>query len=110
MAVVKNALNQDTSSAMMMSNDQDQSKFRSTTNLSLHNNDQWLYNKIDGTNSGGGKDELRDSFKRDMRELQKPFSKLSPRLEEFVPYSLVNNGLNGGFQTNNIALQNKNNI
>ncbi|MFQ6626226.1 hypothetical protein Gotur_004572 [Gossypium turneri] len=110
MAVVENASNQDTSAATMMSNDQDQSKFRSTTNLSLHNNEQGLYNKIGGTNGGGGKDKLGDSFKRDMRELQKPFSKLNLMLEEFLPHSLVNNGLNGGFQTNNIVLQNNNKI
>ncbi|KAL1141258.1 hypothetical protein V6Z11_A11G016500 [Gossypium hirsutum] len=109
MAVVENASNQDTAAATVTSNDQDQSKLRSTTDLSLHDNDQGLYNKIGGTNGGGGKDELGDSFKRDMRELQELFSKLNPMAEEFVPHSLVNNGLNGGFHTNNIALQNNNN-
>ncbi|PPD72918.1 hypothetical protein GOBAR_DD30187 [Gossypium barbadense] len=94
MVVVENAQNQDMSTATMMSNDQDQSKFWSTTNLSLHNNEQGLYNKIGGTNGGGGKDELGDSFKRDLKELQKPFSKLNPMVEEFLPHSLVNNGLN----------------
>ncbi|KAL1070376.1 hypothetical protein V6Z11_D11G018600 [Gossypium hirsutum] len=109
MAVVENASNQDTAAATVTSNDQDQSKLRSTTDLSLHDNDQGLYNKIGGTNGGGGKNELRDSFKRDMRELQELFSKLNPMAEEFVPHSLVNNGLNGGFHTNNIAFQNNNN-
>ncbi|KAL1086429.1 hypothetical protein V6Z11_D08G115500 [Gossypium hirsutum] len=110
MVVVENAPNQDMSTATMMSNDQDQSKFQSTTNLSLHNNEQGLYNKIGGTNGGGGKDELGDSFKRDLKELQKSFSKLNPMVEEFLPHSLVNNGLNGGFHTNNIILQNNNKI
>ncbi|XP_040936430.1 polyadenylate-binding protein-interacting protein 11 isoform X2 [Gossypium hirsutum] len=109
MAVVENASNQDTEAATVTSNDQDQSKLRSTTDLSLHDNDQGLYNKIGGTNGGGGKDELGDSFKRDMRELQELFSKLNPMAKEFVPHSLVNNGLNGGFHTNNIAFQNNNN-
>ncbi|KAG8476761.1 hypothetical protein CXB51_030435 [Gossypium anomalum] len=109
MAVVENASNQDTAAATLTSNDQDQSKLRSTTDLSLHDDDQGLYNKIGGTNGGGGKDELGDSFKRDMRELQELFSKLNPMAEEFVPHSLVNSGLNGGFHTNNIALQNNNN-
>ncbi|XP_052479235.1 polyadenylate-binding protein-interacting protein 11 isoform X2 [Gossypium raimondii] len=109
MAVVENASNQDTAAATLTSIDQDQSKLRSTTDLSLHENDQGMYNKIVGTNGGGGKDELEDSFERDRRKLQELFSKLNPMAEEFVPHSLVNNGLNGGFHTNNIALQNNNN-
>ncbi|MFQ6620008.1 hypothetical protein Gotur_000668, partial [Gossypium turneri] len=79
----------------------DQSKLWSTTDLSLHDNDQGLYKKIDGTNGGIGKDELGDNFKRDMRELQELFTKLNPMDEVFVPHSLVNNGLNGRFHTNN---------
>ncbi|XP_052878165.1 polyadenylate-binding protein-interacting protein 11-like isoform X2 [Gossypium arboreum] len=109
MAVVENASNQDTAAATLTSNDQDQSTLRSKTDLSLHENDQGMYNKIGGTNGGGGKDELEDSFERDRRKLQELFSKLNPMAEEFVPHSLVNNGLNGGFHTNNIALQNNNN-
>ncbi|TYH41806.1 hypothetical protein ES332_D11G019200v1 [Gossypium tomentosum] len=108
MAVVENASNQDTAAATLTSIDQDQSKLRSTTDLSLHENDQGMYNKIVGTNGGGGKDELEDSFERDRRKLQELFSKLNPMAEEFVPHSLVNNGLNGGFHTNNITLQNNN--
>ncbi|PPD86207.1 hypothetical protein GOBAR_DD16872 [Gossypium barbadense] len=65
MAVVENASNQDTAAATLTSIDQDQSKLRSTTDLSLHENDQGMYNKIVGTNGGGGKDELEDSFERD---------------------------------------------
>ncbi|TYI53642.1 hypothetical protein E1A91_D11G019400v1 [Gossypium mustelinum] len=108
MAVVENASNQDTAAATLTSIDQDQSKLRSTTDLSLHENDQGMYNKIVGTNGGGGRDELEDSFERDRRKLQELFSKLNPMAEEFVPHSLVNNGLNGGFHTNNITLQNNN--
>ncbi|XP_010542006.1 PREDICTED: polyadenylate-binding protein-interacting protein 11-like isoform X2 [Tarenaya hassleriana] len=50
--------------------------------------------------AGGG-----ESFKREMRELQELFSKLNPMAEEFVPPSLVKqgvdgfNGVNGGFIT-----------
>ncbi|KAK5785705.1 hypothetical protein PVK06_040315 [Gossypium arboreum] len=94
MAIIENVSNQKTTAATVMSNDQYQSKLRSTTDLRLHDNGQWLYNKIGGTNGGGGEVELRDSFKRDTRELQKLFSKLNPMVEEFVPHSLVNNGLN----------------
>ncbi|TYG43473.1 hypothetical protein ES288_D11G019700v1 [Gossypium darwinii] len=82
MAVVENASNQDTAAATLTSIDQDQSKLRSTTDLSLHENDQGMYNKIVGTNGGGGKDELEDSFERDRRKLQELFSKLNPMAEE----------------------------
>ncbi|GMJ15001.1 CTC-interacting domain 11 [Hibiscus trionum] len=119
MAVVENAPNQDAAA----SNDQDQSKLnhvRSRPDPSFHEDDQGLYNKIGGAHprtnggdlqrsnggGGGGNDELGDSFKRDMRKLQELFSKLNPMAEEFVPHSLVNNGLNG----NNFVLQNNNNI
>ncbi|KAG4176170.1 hypothetical protein ERO13_A11G224220v2 [Gossypium hirsutum] len=110
MAIIENVSNKKTIAATVMSNDQYQSKLRSTTDLRLHDNGQWLYNKIGGTNGGGGEVELRDSFKRDTRELQKLFSKLNPMVEEFVPHSLVNNGLNYRLHTDNIVLQNNNNI
>ncbi|XVF13170.1 hypothetical protein REPUB_Repub08aG0185200 [Reevesia pubescens] len=38
------------------------------------------------------------------------FSKLNSMAEEFVPHSVANHGLNGGFFTNNSFLQNNNNI
>ncbi|XP_022722099.1 polyadenylate-binding protein-interacting protein 11-like isoform X2 [Durio zibethinus] len=124
MAVVENASNQDAAAAAVASNDQDQSKqnhVRSRIDPSLHQNDQGLYNKIGGphplSNGGdfqrsnvGGGDEVGDSFKRDMRELEELFSKLNPMAEEFVPHSLVNQGLDGGLYTNYIFLRNNNNI
>lgn len=42
----------------------------------------------------------------DMRELQELFSKLNPMAEEFVPPSLVNNGLNSGFYSNGPEMPN----
>ncbi|GMJ10927.1 CTC-interacting domain 11 [Hibiscus trionum] len=113
MAVVENASNQDAA---------EQNHVRSRTDRSLHeDDDQGLYNKVGGPHpqsnggdlqrsdggdgSGGGSDELGDSFKRDMRELHELFSKLNPMAEEFVPHSL---GLNGGFHTNKVVFQNNN--
>ncbi|KAK8703305.1 hypothetical protein V6N13_021625 [Hibiscus sabdariffa] len=101
MAVVENAPNQDAAA----SNDQDQSKLshaRSRPDPSFHEDDQGLYNKIGGPHprTNGG----------DLRELQELFSKLNPMAEEFVPHSLVNNGLSGGLYTNKVVLQNNNNI
>ncbi|EOY23860.1 CTC-interacting domain 11 isoform 3 [Theobroma cacao] len=124
MAVVENASNQDAAAAAVASNDQDQSKqnhVRSRIDPSLHQNDQGLYNKIGGPlhrsnggdlqrSNGGGGGEVGDSFKRDMRELQELFSKLNPMAEEFVPHSLANHGLNGGFYTDNSFLHDNNNI
>ncbi|XVE64582.1 hypothetical protein DITRI_Ditri07aG0112100 [Diplodiscus trichospermus] len=124
MAVVENASNQDAAASAVASNDQDQSKLnhvRSRIDPSLHQNDQGLYSKIGGPHhqsnggdlqrrNGGGGGEVGDSFKRDMRELQELFSKLNPMAEEFVPHSLANHGLNGGFYTNDSFLHNNNNI
>ncbi|KAK8512015.1 hypothetical protein V6N12_074699 [Hibiscus sabdariffa] len=124
MAVVENASNQDAAAAAVTSNDHDQSKPNrvwSRIDPSLHQNDQGLYNKIGGPhpqsndgdlprNNGGAGDEVGDSFKRDMGELQELFSKLNPMAEEFVPHSVANHGLNGGFFTDNTFLQNNNNI
>ncbi|KAE8729805.1 Polyadenylate-binding protein-interacting protein 12 [Hibiscus syriacus] len=118
MAVVENVSNQD--AAAVATNDQDQSKHkhvRSKIDPSLHQNDQGLYNKIGGPHprsnggdlqgsNGGVGDEVGDSFKRDMRELQELFSKLNPMAEEFVPHSVANHGINGGPFTNNSFLQN----
>lgn len=63
--------------------------------------------------NGGGDLQMNgdvdgESFKREMRDLEELFSKLNPMAEEFVPPSLVNHGLilNGGFYTNNSAMQN----
>ncbi|KAJ8764945.1 hypothetical protein K2173_010410 [Erythroxylum novogranatense] len=60
-------------------------------------------------------EDVGDSYKRDMRELQEFFSKLNPMAEEFVPHSFPSNhntngliglnglhGLNASFYTNNI--------
>ncbi|XVF51191.1 hypothetical protein PTKIN_Ptkin04bG0164500 [Pterospermum kingtungense] len=123
MAVVENGSNQDVAATAVASYDQDQSKLnhvRPRIDPSLHQNDQGLYNKIGGHNprsnggdlqrsNGGDGDEVGDSFKRDMRELQELFSKLNPMAEEFVPHSVVNHGLNGGLYTNYIFLHNNNN-
>ncbi|KAE8665393.1 Polyadenylate-binding protein-interacting protein 12 [Hibiscus syriacus] len=121
MAVVENVSNQDAVAASAVAmNDQDQSKqnhVRSKIDPSLHQNDQGLYNKIGGPHprskggdlqgsNGGVGDEVGDSFKRDMRELQELFSKLNPMAEEFVPHSVANHGINGGLFTNNSFLQN----
>ncbi|GLU17606.1 hypothetical protein SLE2022_339660 [Rubroshorea leprosula] len=124
MAVVENGSNQ---GASPVSNDQDQTKQnhgRGRIDQNLHQNDQGLYSKIGGphhrSNSGdlqrSNGDEVEDSFKRDMRELQELFSKLNPMAEEFVPPSLANhglngnalNGVNGGFYANNSFLPNNN--
>ncbi|KAE8695033.1 hypothetical protein F3Y22_tig00110745pilonHSYRG00066 [Hibiscus syriacus] len=109
MAVVEKVQNQDTAAAAAATNDQDQSN--------QNHSDQGLYNKIGDPyarsnggdlqgNNGGGGDEARDSFKRDMRELQELFSKLNPMAEEFVPHSVANHGINGELFTNNYVLQN----
>ncbi|GLT64636.1 hypothetical protein SLA2020_371160 [Shorea laevis] len=121
MAVVENGSNQ---GASPVSNDQDQTKQnhgRGRIDQSLHQNDQGLYSKIGGlhhrSNSGdlqrSNGDEVEDSFKRDIRELQELFSKLNPLAEEFVPPSHANHGLNGnalhgGFYANNSFLPNNN--
>ncbi|KAJ9706370.1 hypothetical protein PVL29_001741 [Vitis rotundifolia] len=50
--------------------------------------------------SNGGDLQRNGDSGVDMRELQELFSKLNPMAEEFVPPSLANNGLNGGFYSN----------
>lgn len=50
--------------------------------------------------SNGGHLQRNGDSGVDMRELQELFSKLNPMAEEFVPPSLANNGLNGGFYSN----------
>ncbi|KAK8652386.1 hypothetical protein V6N13_061404 [Hibiscus sabdariffa] len=122
MAVVENVSSQDAAAAAaaVATNDQDQSKQNhvlSKIDPSLHQNDQGLYNKIGGPlprsnggdlqgSIGGGGDEVGDSFKREMRDLQELFSKLNPMAEEFVPHSVANHGINGAIFTNNNFLQN----
>ncbi|KAG4133939.1 hypothetical protein ERO13_D08G122200v2 [Gossypium hirsutum] len=124
MAVVENGSNQDAAATAVASNDQDQSKQNhvgSRIDPSLHQNDQGLYDKIGAPHhrsnggdlqmsNGGTGDDVGDSFKRDMRELQELFSKLNPMAEEFVPHSIANHELNGGFFINNSFLQNNTNI
>nr|KJB24079.1 hypothetical protein B456_004G128900 [Gossypium raimondii] len=124
MAVVENGSNQDAAATAVASNDQDQSKQNhvgSRIDPSLHQNDQGLYDKIGAPHhrsnggdlqmsNGGTGDDVGDSFKRDMRELEELFSKLNPMAEEFVPHSIANHGLNGGFFINNSFLQNNTNI
>ncbi|PPD96916.1 hypothetical protein GOBAR_DD06050 [Gossypium barbadense] len=115
MAVVENGSNQDAAATAVASNDQDQSKQNhvgSRIDPSLHQNDQGLYDKIGAPHhrsnggdlqmsNGGTGDDVGDSFKRDMRELQELFSKLNPMAEEFVPHSIANHELNGGMKKKN---------
>ncbi|KAL4340083.1 hypothetical protein GQ457_08G035580 [Hibiscus cannabinus] len=113
MAAVENASNRDAYATAVASNDQDQSKqnhFRSRVDPSLHQNDQELYNSIVGPHYRSNcRDEVGNSFNRDMRELQELFSKLNPMAEAFVPHSVANHGFNGAFFTNTF-LQTNNNI
>ncbi|KAL4342422.1 hypothetical protein GQ457_08G035410 [Hibiscus cannabinus] len=114
MAVAENASNQDAAATAVASNEQDQSKqnhVRSRIDPSLHQNDQGFYNTIVGPHHRfDAGDEVGDSFKRDMRELQELFSKLNPMAEEFVPHSVANHGLNGAFFTDKTFQQNNNSI
>ncbi|PSS04252.1 Polyadenylate-binding protein [Actinidia chinensis var. chinensis] len=51
------------------------------------------------------KDDVGESFKPDMGELEDMFSKLNPMAEEFVPPSMANTGLNGGYLADNFVVR-----
>ncbi|GFZ04983.1 hypothetical protein Acr_17g0005550 [Actinidia rufa] len=51
------------------------------------------------------KDDVGESFKPDMGELEDMFSKLNPMAEEFVPPSMANTGLNDGYLTDNFVVR-----
>lgn len=56
--------------------------------------------------SNGGDLQRNGDSGVDMMELQELFSKLNPMAEEFVPPSLANNGLNGGFYSDGSEMHN----